>query len=371
MRIAFDVSPITRTRTGVGNYCYYLLKHLLKIAPADSFVGYSCGRSEVDLADIDLPHRHLPLPLRFLLPLWDRVPRPRMDSFAGGADIVHGTNYYIPPVYKARRILTVHDLAFLATPRLASPGIVGPFASRLPRYAAAADAIMAYSEATKADVVRLLGAEPAKVRVAPMAVDDAFQPVARDEAQRRVRDDFGIEGPFLLFVSTLEPRKNVPGLLRIFARLAEQIPHKLVLIGSVGWDADPIFQTITDLGLEDRVVRPGFVPHLTLPIFYGAADAFVFPTFYEGFGLPVLEALVCGCPVVASNNSSMPEVAGDAGILLDVEDEPGFADAVLRVLDATPLRDGMVSRGKAHAAHFSWRHCAETTLATYREVAAG
>lgn len=369
MRIAFDVSPITRARTGVGNYCYYLLKHLLEIAPNDTFSAYSCGRVQVELAGLRLSHRHLPVPLRVLLPMWDRLPYPRMDRFAGGADVVHGTNYYIPPTAGASRVLTVHDLAFLALPSLASPGIVGPFASRLPRYASEADAIMAYSEATKADVVRLLGANPEKIRVAPMAVDAAFTPVPRDEAQRRVRDEYNIEGPFLLFVSTLEPRKNVPGLLRIFARVAAQIPHHLVLIGSVGWDAESIFQTIADLGLESRVVRPGFVPHLNLPIFYGAADAFVFPTLYEGFGLPLLEALVCGCPVIASNNSSVPEVVGDAGILLDVEDEQGFERAVLEVLGDTNMRDALVARGYTQASRFSWTQCARDTLAAYRHVA--
>src|SRR5690606_22364645 len=119
------------------------------IAPNHRIVGYSCGRTGVDLSGLNLAHRHIPVPLRALLPLWDHIPFPRIDRFVGGADVVHGTNFYIPPVAAARRVLTVHDLAFLAMPHLASPGIVGPFASRLPRYAAETEAIMAYSEATK------------------------------------------------------------------------------------------------------------------------------------------------------------------------------------------------------------------------------
>jgi glycosyltransferase involved in cell wall biosynthesis len=303
-----------------------------------------------------------------LLPLWDFLPFPRMDRLIDGADVVHGTNYYIPPTARARRVVTIHDLAFLVFPHLANADIVGPFAQRLHRYVAEADAIMAYSEATKADVVNRLGADPSKITVAPMAVDEAFRPVSRDEAQCRVREEYGIDGPFLLFVSTLEPRKNVPGLLRSFARLAPQIPHRLVLIGSVGWDADEIFQTISALHLEERVVRPGFVPHLRLPIFYGAADAFVFPTFYEGFGLPLLEALVCGCPVVASDNSSVPEVVGDAGLLVQADDEEGFAKAVMRILEEPSLRDDLASKGMRHAARFSWQGCAESTLEVYRRV---
>jgi glycosyltransferase involved in cell wall biosynthesis len=266
--------------------------------------------------------------------------------------------------------LTVHDLAFLVHPELANRRVVGPFAAHLPRYVRDADAIMAYSEATKSDLVRLLEADPAKIAVAPMAVDDAFTPVPREEARRRVREEYGLEGPFVLFVSTLEPRKNVPGLLRAFASAAPAIQHKLVLIGAVGWDAAPIFDTIAALGMEERIVRPGFVPHLTLPIFYGAADAFVFPTFYEGFGLPLLEALLCGCPVIAANNSAVPEVLGDAGILLDARDEAGFAEALVEVVESEDRRNALVQKGYEQAARFSWRRCAERTREVYELVAA-
>jgi glycosyltransferase involved in cell wall biosynthesis len=237
------------------------------------------------------------------------------------------------------------------------------------RFAHETDAILAYSEATRRDVERLLDAPADKVTVAPMAVDEGFEPMDRAEAQAAVRREWGVAAPFLLFVSTLEPRKNVVGLLEGFARLRDRIPHSLVLIGGVGWKAEPIFEALDRLRLGDRVVRPGYVPHRRLPVWYAAADAFVFPTLYEGFGLPLLEALACGCPVVASNSSSVPEVTGGAALLCGPDDTEALAANVLRVLEDDALRADLVDRGRAHAARYSWRAMAEATWGVYQRLA--
>jgi glycosyltransferase involved in cell wall biosynthesis len=372
MRVGIDIGPLTRNRTGVGNYCYYLLKHLLPLDPAAEWLGFSASRSPIALDGLDgkLAHRHIPVPTRLMYKCWNWTGRPRVDRLLGGVDVYHATNYFLPPTASARRAVTIHDLAFMVAPELCSPRIVGPFAGGMGGFARGADAILTYSEATRRDVVRLLDVPEDKVTVAPMAVDDGFVAMDRDEASRIVKDRFGVAGPYLLFVSTLEPRKNVPTLLRAFHRLRDEIPHNLVLIGGVGWNAAPIFETIRALDLEDRVVRPGFVPHMELPAFYCAAAAFVFPTLYEGFGLPLLEALTCGCPVITSDNSSVPEVTGGAALTCDAMDEEGFAANVLRVLSDAGLREQLSVQGKAHAAHFSWDQCARTTMQVYRRLAA-
>jgi glycosyltransferase involved in cell wall biosynthesis len=170
-------------------------------------------------------------------------------------------------------------------------------------------------------------------------------------------------------VGTLEPRKNIAGLLRAFARLPKQFPHRLVLVGGPGWNAGSILAALEAPDLKDRVIRPGFVPDADRALFYSAADLFVLPSFYEGFGLPVLEAMTCACPVVASNTSSIPEVAGDAALLCDPRDDDALAQAIAHVLEDDALRSGMVRRGISQAATFSWRSCAETTLAVYRTLA--
>jgi glycosyltransferase involved in cell wall biosynthesis len=371
MRIGIDIGPITSTRTGVGNYCFYLLKHLLPLAPDDTFHGFASGRAQVDLGELAgrVGHKHVPIPTRILYAVWNALGTPKVDNMLGGVDVYHATNFYLPPTRTAKTVLTIHDLAFWAKPEWCSPKIVGPFFKAVGHAAKNADHIMAYSEATKRDIVRFLDANPEKITVAPMAVDEAFAPLPRDEATKRATKDYGVETPFLLFVSTLEPRKNIPTLLEAFAKIADDIPHNLVLIGSVGWNAEPIFEAIDKLGLQDRVIRPGFVPHMELPVFYCAADAFVFPTHYEGFGLPLLEALTCGCPVVTSDNSSVPEVTGDAALASDANDVDAIAANILRVLNESDLREDMISKGQRHAQRYSWGNMAQATLDVYRSVA--
>lgn len=372
MRIALDVSPITPTRTGVGNYCYYLLKHLLALAREDTFLGFSSGSSRVDLGVMSsrVRHRHVPLPTRVLYQLWTRLSWPKVDSWLGGADVYHATNYFLAPTRTARRVVTIHDLTFMAAPELCSPKISGLFAQHVGRFVREADAVIACSEATKTDVLRFCHANPSRITVVHEAVDEDFHAMARAEAQRHVAEQYGLAGPFILFVGTLEPRKNLPVLLRAFARIVKDIPHTLVLGGGVGWNAEPIFETLESLALGDRVRQIGFVRNTEdLSALYSAADVSVLPSRYEGFGLPVLEAMTCGCPVVAANNSSIPEVAGDAAILCGTDDVDAFAVALHRIISDEAVRLRLIDAGREQVKRFSWQTCAEQTLSVYRSVA--
>jgi glycosyltransferase involved in cell wall biosynthesis len=372
MRIGIDIGPVVRARTGVGHYCYYLIKHLLAQAPGDTFAGFSSGLGRPQTVDFgrQMPHVHLPVPTRALYAMWTAINAPKVDALLGGVDIFHATNYFLPPTTKARRVLTVYDLAFLVAPELASPRIVGPFSRNIRRFARQADAIVTCSEATKRDVVGLLGVQPDAVVVAYGAADEGFTPGPRDDARQRVAETTGVTRPYFLFVSTLEPRKNVPGLLRAFAEAAKRLPHDLVLVGRPGWQMAAIEQAFQDAGLPDRVHRVGYVPnHGSLADLYRGAEAFVFPSFYEGFGLPVLEAMACGCPVITADNSSLPEVGGDAALYCGATDVAGLAAAMERVATDEALRGGMVARGLAQAKRFSWEASARTTLDVYRRLA--
>ncbi|MEX2015013.1 MAG: glycosyltransferase family 1 protein [Candidatus Hydrogenedentales bacterium] len=368
MRVGIDIGPLAGERTGVGNYCYFLLKHLLQQGRHE-YVGLCPATGRPDLNGLPLAYRRIALPTRILYRTWDAFGLPQVDTRLGGVDVYHATNYVLPPTRRAKRVVTVHDLAFIAVPELCSPKIAGIFGKNIGRYCREADAILVYSESTKLDLRRFLDVDETKIFATPMAVDTAFAPVDRDTAKEQVYVKYGVAGPFLLFVSTLEPRKNVVGLLEIFARLAKEFPHKLVLIGSVGWNAQPMFDAITRLGIGDRVVRPGYVPHGELPLFYSTADAFVFPTHYEGFGLPLLEALACGCPVVASDNTSVPEVTGDAALLAAADDVDAQAANVRRVLTDEALRAELIEKGFVQAKRFSWDRCAADTAAVYEHVA--
>jgi glycosyltransferase involved in cell wall biosynthesis len=371
MRIGFDITPVTATRTGVGNYCYFLLKHLIATAPDCTFLGFSSGSARVALGPLksSVAHRRIALPTRVLYAIWNTFGAPAVDTFLGGVDVYHATNYFVPPTRTARRVVTIHDLTFVSAPELCSPKIRGVFSKQIRRFAREADAVIACSESTKSDIVRLLEIAPEKVTVVYEAVDEEIAPMDPGDAARRIEEEYGIRGPFVLFVSTLEPRKNVPVLLRAFARAARDLPHKLVLVGGVGWNAGPIFATIRELNLSDRVVHTGFVSSLgALSALYSGAAAFVFPTLYEGFGLSILEAMTCGCPVIASNSSSVPEVAGDAALLRDANDVEGIAAALRSVIDDARLRESLIARGHEQARKFSWDRCAKTTLEIYRRL---
>ncbi len=372
MRIGLDISPITPTRSGVGTYCYYLLKHLLALAPDCEFRGFSSGRSQVELGTLrgSVPHRHVSVPTRLLYKAWPVLKWPKVDTLLGGVDVYHATNFFLPPTKSAPRIVSIYDLSFMAVPELCSPKIVWPFSRGVRRFVAEADAVLTCSEATKADIVTRLGIDPAKITVALGAVEEGFAPIDVDVAKARITRDYGIEGPFLLFVGTLEPRKNLPGLLRAFAKVAHEIPHKLVLVGGMGWNTEEIFDTLDTINLGDRIVCAGYLAsHAELPTWYSAADAFVFPSFYEGFGLPVLEALTCGCPVITSDNSSLPEVVGEAALQVNPRDEDGLAEQIRRVALDAELRKRLAAQGIVQAQRFSWRDCAQATLAVYRRIA--
>ncbi len=369
MRVGIDIGPIAGARTGVGNYCLSLLTHLLALGNDDRYWGFSSGRARVIGGLRGLAgYRHIPVPTRALYAVWSTLGIPAVDTLLGGVEVYHATNFFLPPARRARRVLTIHDLAFLALPETCSPKIAGPFSRGIRRFATQADAILADSASTARDVVEILQVPPEKVTAAPLAADPAFQPVPKDEAARRVADGYGLTGPYLLFVGTLEPRKNLPTLLRALALLRSDMPHRLCLAGPEGWNSAEVFDTLRALRLEDRVFRPGFVAQADLPALYSAADAFVFPSLYEGFGLPVLEALSCGCPVVTANNSSLPEVTGDAALTCDARDATALAQSIRRILEDAALRESLVTRGLAHAKTFSWRRCAETTAGVYARV---
>lgn len=380
MRIGYDVTPLAPPRTGVGNYTYALLRALLEVDTGHSYRLFSSGLKAADLenlpevaswedtADLVL-HRHLRLPTRLLYKIWDRLARPRVDKMLEGVDLYHATNYYLPPVAEARTVTTIYDLSFLKNPAWSSPKIVGPFSEGVRRFALDADAVITCSDATKVDAVTMLGIHPEKVHVVYGAVDRGFGDTTRPEAVDLLVHEYDLRQPYLLYVGTLEPRKNIDGLLRAFAAVAEDVPHTLVLVGGIGWNMEGLDERIAALGMGDRIRRMGYLPQRShLPAFYAAADAFFFPSFYEGFGLPVLEAMTCGCPVITSRNSSLPEVGGEAARYVDPDDVDDMATVLRKVLTNERLRESMSTLGLGQAAKFGWDHSAEGTLDCYRSL---
>ena len=235
-----------------------------------------------------------------------------------------------------------------------------------------AEHIIAVSESTKSDLVTLAGAEAAKISVVYEAAGPHFQP-ASAEAIGIAKQHYAITGEYILFVSTIEPRKNIPFLLQAYAYLRENwssdvVCPKLVLAGRRGWLCESIFAVLEELKLGDAVIVTGGVPVEDLPGLYSGACCFVLPSLYEGFGLPVLEAMSCGAPVIATHTSSLPEVTGDAAILVDPQDMVGLADAMRLVCTDADRRRSMREKGLRQAGRFSWERAARETLACYQTV---
>ncbi len=371
MRIGIDVSPIAARPTGVGRYTRAVLGQLLATGEHD-FLGLSSGRHRPDPAIVAqlAAHRHLPLPTRALYALWSATGRPQADRLLGGVDLIHATNYYLPPVASAKRVVTIYDLSFLRHPEWSSPKIVGPFSRGIRRFAHDADAILTCSEASKKDIVELLDIQPAKVTVAYGAVEPAFVPRDREASRRRVATRYDIKAPFILFVGTLEARKNIAGLLAAFAHLQDKIPHELVLVGQPGWGTQDFDEALQRGKASGRVRVLGYLEDRDdLPHLYSAAEVFLFPSHYEGFGLPVLEALACACPVVTSNATSLPEVGGEAAVYVNPQDPASITSTLSRVLEDTALQARMREQGPTQAARFTWDSAAAATNSVYRSLA--
>jgi glycosyltransferase involved in cell wall biosynthesis len=209
------------------------------------------------------------------------------------------------------------------------------------------------------------------VTVTPYAADPIYRPMDREAARRAVAERFGLRGPFVLAVGVLQPRKNLPRLIRAFGRVAREAPHALALVGKPGWAHEELKRAVAASGLGSRVKFTGYVPDADLPVLYNAAELFVYPSLYEGFGLPPLEAMACGTPVVTANVTSLPEVVGDAALAVDPTDELALADAIGRALTDEALRERLRTAGLAHAALFSWERTAALTLQVYHRVREG
>jgi len=367
MRIGIEITPLTAAPTGVGYYVRHLLAALLSQQDCSEYVGFASGMHVPNITSLPLYYRRVPIPTRLLYKSWENIGLPYVDTLLGGVDVYHAVNYVLPPTKNAKRVLSIHDLCFLRHPEWASPKIVGPFQRTIRKHAHEADTVIACSESTKREIIELLELPEERIRMIHDAADVLFQPVHHDVARKQVADTLNISFPYMLFVGTREPRKNLGTLLEAFAKA--DIPHHLVIAGGSGWNSSDLQEQVVRLHLQEKVHFTGYINDRVLfPALYSAATAFVFPSWYEGFGLPVLEAMACGCPVIVSNTTSMPEVGGDAALYAAPEDTDGWANLLEQVSGDDVLRQTMSQKGFERSKRFSWQRCAEETLECYRSV---
>ena len=284
-----------------------------------------------------------------------------------GAELLH-VQYVRPPRCDVPCVTTIHDLSYEHDPSLFTRRSVLRMRATIPWSARHSAAVLTGSRFSRADLIERYRLAPDRVFVTPYAVDSRFRPqdVAVVEATRQ---RLGLPSDYLLYVGNLQPRKNLPRLLEAFVELESSgtsIP--LVIVGQRAWLYDAIFETIRSHALEDRVHLTGYVSDDDLPAVYSGAYAFAYPSLFEGFGLPVLEALACGVPTMTSNVTSLPEVADDAAVLVDPTDIAAMVDALARLLNDDVLRARLKAAGPKHAARFSWDRCAAATTDVYRSV---
>jgi glycosyltransferase involved in cell wall biosynthesis len=287
----------------------------------------------------------------------------------GKLDIVHSPDFICPRPGAWRSVITVHDLAFLRMPWTVT-GASRRYYGAIDRAVREADAVIAVSQSTARDLVELVDAQPEKISVVYEAAEATLGPMPADEAEAIVRERYDIVGPYVLFVGTLEPRKNLPRLIEAFALIRREFPVQLVIAGGTGWLADAVFETVQRLAVTDGVCFLGDVPPSDLRPLYCAATVLALPSLYEGFGLPPLEAMACGTPVVVSSAGALPEIVGDAGVVVQAEDVEEIAQGLGWVLGNERFRAILAERGLARAAAFSWDRAARETMAVYERVAA-
>jgi glycosyltransferase involved in cell wall biosynthesis len=360
VHVGIDGRIADYTAGGIAQYTRQLAAWLPRLTPADRFTLFRARRVRAPWTPpTGTRQRRLITPPHHR---WDHALL-SLELAPERLDLLHGPDLTVPRWRRCPAVVTVHDLAFLHYPEILTAESRRHYA-RVVRAVTQVERVIVDSAWTGADVQALLGVPAERIRVVHLAPTPAPAPDTAQVAAARAR--YALAGPFLLYVGTLEPRKNLRLLLRAFTRLGPAEPARLVLAGPRGWLDESIVAAAERLGERVRLLGP--VPAADLAALYAAATAFVFPSLYEGFGLPPLEAMAAGTPVLAAKASCLPEVLGDAALFVLPEDETGLVGAMRAVLDDADLRADLRARGLARAAAFSWERTATATLAVYREA---
>lgn len=366
--IGLDVTAAVTQGGGIGRYTRELVWALAERADSYAYRFFSARppaqlpvASPIPTAQ-HIVYRQAPFSARWLYRIWYRLRLPLpVQLFTGRVDLFHSPDFVLPPVFgDVPTLLTVHDLSFHYYPETFTPALVNYLNRVVPWSVRRATHVVADSIATKNDLIQLWDVEPEKVTVLYSGVHPRFEPVTDEERLVAVREKYDLgRDPYLLSVSTVQPRKNFQMLIRAFKPLAAEMSHNLVIAGGKGWLSDQVLAEVERQSLQGRVHFLGFVADEDLPALYSAASLFAFPSLYEGFGLPLLEAMGCGVPVLTSNASSLPEVAGEAACQLSPHDETGWTETMARLLGDDSARAKMVAAGFRQARRFSWSRAAD------------
>lgn len=370
MRIAIDAHSVGAKLGGNESYAVNLIEALAQIDSVNEYTIYITTGEARDRFHKRWPNFHV----RTTLPHTPLIRIPltlSAELHKHPVDVLH-VQFTAPPICPCPIVVSIHDLSFEHLPQTFKRRSRTQLKLTVRHSARRAARIISLSEHTRADIIETYGISADRVRAIPLAAPAHFAPVQDNRELQRVRHTYGIDGEYILSVGSLQPRKNLARLVRAYASLrgsnsADKLP-KLVLVGKRAWLYDETLRALDETGVKDEVVLTGYVPQTDLPALYSGTVCFVYPSYFEGFGLPPLEAMKCGAPVIVGNKTSLPEVVGKAALTVDPYDVGAIAGAIKQVLYDPLLRNELIAKGKKRADEFDWRDTARKTLAVYEEV---
>jgi len=376
MNIGIDIRVLARgTRTGVEEYTINLLSELLPLEPKINFkLFYNAFQktqlnypwlslSNVQLRDFRIPNRLFFVAARY-------ANQPKINKLLGDLDLYFNPHFFTAPLSAgSKKIITFHDLSFERYPQFFSwrKRLWQKFLMNARREAEEASQIIAVSQSTKDDLISLYGIEPGKIKVIYSGVGKQFRPMARESATLKLKKKYNLPDKFILYFGTIEPRKNLIGLIKAFELLRAKSDLKLVIAGAKGWLCQNIFKTARESKYYRDIIFTGFIDEIDKPVLYSLAELFVYPSFFEGFGFPPLEAMACGLPTIVSHGSSLPEVVGQGALMIDPYNIDEMAWAMETALADKSLRERLIEKGIKQAKKFSWSKCAKETLEVIKD----
>lgn len=379
MRIAIDYTSAITQGAGIGRYTRGIVDALVELHSGDTFLLFSAAAptparpfphdSAVEARVIGFAGQAIGD--RRMTILWHRLRLPLpVEMIAGRADVMHGPDFTLPPALAMPRVVTIYDLAYLTHPQYAAPSLARYLSVVVPRSLRRADAVIAISERTAADLVTYYAAPRERITVIPPGVDRSFAPVTNVQALATIDARYRLEHPLILAVGTIEPRKHYDQLIAAFAQARRQPggPRMLAIAGRRGWLYEGVFRAVEEYDVGGAVRFLEYVPDTDLAALYSTAEALAMPSAYEGFGIPVIEAMACGTPVICSDGGALPDVAGDAALVVPVGDIGQLADALVAVTSDGARRERMRVLGLNRASQFRWEHAARQHLEIYRHI---
>lgn len=382
MKIAFELSLLLYRKTGVGQYCENIVRELVRLNINNEVTFYGVmfdflglKKSNKQLRELKLVPRSVKwLHYGVYRRLWSAIPIKFNRICRNPAEIHHFFNYIVPPYIKGYVVLTVYDLVYLKHPDTMSNRNLRNLKMNFLRSIDRADLIITISEASKQEIIQHLNIEPDKVKIVPPAVDHkAYCKLEVNEGDKTVeiiKNKYNLPDNYLLYLGTLEPRKNIESIIKAYSRLSIELKeqYKLVIAGGAGWKYETIYKLVDELGLKDTIVFTGFVDEEHKTVIYNLAEIFVFPSLYEGFGMPPLEAMACGVPTIVSNIPSLSEVVNDSAIKVEPHDINVLKESISMLLTNEVLRRKYSELGISRASNYTWENSSMKLMEYYRDL---